>query len=40
VRVKLNRVLMAAFVEKQHSWAGVFTSYFDDFITALVDDAT
>jgi hypothetical protein len=37
--VKLTRALMAGFVEKQHSWVGVFTSTLDGLITALVDDA-
>ena len=30
---------MASFVEKQHSWIGIFTSTLDALITAVVDDA-
>ena len=37
--MKLPRALVAGFVEKQHSWIGVFTSTLDALITALVDDA-
>jgi hypothetical protein len=39
VRVKLTRALVAGFVEKQHSWIGVFTSTFDSLITGLKDNA-
>jgi len=39
VGVKLTRALMADFVEKQHSWIGIFTCTLDGLITALVDDA-
>ena len=37
--MKLTCTLVASFVEKQHSWVGIFTSTFDTLITALVDDA-
>jgi len=37
--VKLTRALVAGFVEKQHSWVGVFTSTFDGLVTALINDA-
>jgi len=37
--VKLTRTLMADFVEKQHSWIGIFTCTLDCLITAIVDDA-
>ena len=37
--MKLTRALVAGFVEKQHSWIGIFTSALDALITALVDDA-
>jgi len=37
--VKLTRALVAGFVEKQHSWIGVFTSTLDALVTAPVDDA-
>jgi len=37
--VKLPRALVAGFVEKQHSWIGVFTSTLNGLITGLKDDA-
>ena len=37
--MKLTRALVAGFVEKQHSWLGIFTSTLEALITALVDDA-
>ena len=37
--MELTRALVAGFVEKQHSWIGIFTSALDALITALVDDA-
>ena len=37
--MQLTCALVAGFVEKEHSWIGVFTSTFDALITALVDDA-
>jgi uncharacterized membrane protein YeaQ/YmgE (transglycosylase-associated protein family) len=37
--VKPTCALVAGFVEKQHSWAGVFSSTLDGLITAFVDDA-
>ena len=37
--MKLPRALVTGFMEKQHSWVGVFTSTLDGLITALVDDA-
>jgi len=37
--MKLTRALEAGFVEKEHSWIGVFTSTLDGLITALVDNA-
>ena len=39
VSVVLTCTLAAGFVEKQHSWVGIFTSTLDALITALVDDA-
>ena len=37
--MKLPCALVASFVEKQHSWIGVFTSTLDGLITGLKDDA-
>jgi len=37
--VKLTRALMAGFVEKEHSWVGIFTSTLDGLVTGLKDDA-
>ena len=37
--MELTRALVAGFVEKQHSWIGIFASALDALITALVDDA-
>jgi len=37
--MKLTCALMAGFVEKQHSWIGVFTSTLDGLVTGLKDDA-
>ena len=37
--MKLPRALVAGFVEKQHSWIGIFTSTFDGLVTGLKDDA-
>jgi len=39
VRMKLPCALVAGFVEKEHSWVGIFTSALDGLITAFVDDA-
>jgi len=39
VRMILPCALVAGFVEKQHSWVGVFTSTLDGLITALINDA-
>ena len=37
--MKLTRALVAGFVEKQHSWVGVFTSTLDGLVTGLKDNA-
>ena len=37
--MKLTCALVASFVEKQHSWIGIFTSTLDGLVTAPVDDA-
>jgi len=37
--MKLPCALVAGFVEKEHSWVGIFTSTLDGLITAFVDDA-
>ena len=37
--MKLTRALVAGFVEKQHSWVGVFTSALDGLITGSKDNA-
>jgi len=37
--MKLPRALVTGFVEKEHSWVGVFTSTLDGLITGLKDDA-
>jgi len=37
--MKLPCALVAGFVEKEHSWVGVFTSTLDGLITGLKDDA-
>jgi len=37
--MKLTRALVAGFVEKQHSWVGIFTSTLDGAVTAFEDDA-
>jgi len=37
--VKLTCALVAGFVEKQHSWVGVFTSTLDGLVTGLKNDA-
>jgi len=37
--MKLTRALVAGFVEKEHSWVGVFTSTLDGLVTGLKDDA-
>jgi len=37
--VNLPCALVAGFVEKQHSWIGVFTSTLDGLVTGLKDDA-
>jgi len=37
--VKLPCALVAGFVEKQHSWIGIFTSTLDGLVTGLKDDA-
>jgi len=37
--MKLTCALVAGFVEKQHSWVGVFTSTLDGLVTGLKDYA-
>ena len=37
--MKLPCALVAGFVEKQHSWIGIFTSTLDGLVTGLKDDA-
>jgi len=37
--MKLTCALVAGFVEKEHSWVGIFTSTLDGLITGLKDDA-
>ncbi|WP_255024454.1 hypothetical protein [Cyanobium sp. T1G-Tous] len=37
--MKLTCALVAGFVEKQHSWIGIFTSTLDGLVTGLKDNA-
>ena len=37
--MKLNRALVAGYVEETHSWIGIFTSTLDGAVTGLKDNA-